>query len=129
MSENGLTEHRLTQLETKVDELLDMVRQMATVESDVRNTRRDVDNAHETLRAQRETMNLQSQWQSRTDPVIVDLQRAAQAVVDPQVGLAVRVSKLEGAQTLVKYMAVTLVGSMISVLGFVLTFAWQRIFT
>lgn len=124
-------DHRFGSLEEKVDQILEILHRVVAVENQVGFVRRDVDAAHAVLRAHSESLQASASWQSRADPVIVDLQRISSFVSEPQNGVAVRLSRVEGQLasllSLVRFMGLTLVGLVVAALSAVASTLWDKL--
>ncbi len=130
MPSDDVNDHRLRSLEEKVDQVLALMRQVLTMESDLKHMSKDVDRAHERIRALDTSVQYGAGAQGKTDTQIVDLERTAAFVNDPKDGIAVRMSRVEGSLAqqgrLLSYIGVTLIGSLLAVLGTILSGAWSK---
>lgn len=132
---DDVQEHRINQLEAKLDQVYAGVLKVLALEIHHQQTRKDVDAAHDMLRAQTQSQALLIQQVGRIDHVSQESNRELGKLVDlltdPDRGLAVRITRMEGIQDAnrhaLRYMAGLWAAALVGSLGFVLKWAWEKL--
>lgn len=121
----------VTKIDGKVDELLKCLNKMVELDLHYKQVRRDLDALGELIRAHASLHATQTQHNARIEQLLSGLPDLIRAISDPDRGLSVRVTRLEGAldtqQRSHRNVVVVATTLVLGSLSAVVAWAWARI--
>lgn len=132
MDENDVFEHRLNQMEIKMDAALAGIQKVLALEIHHAQTRKDVDAAHELLRAYQQTVILLSQQANRLEVALQPLHRLELMLTDSDTGIVVRLTRVEEQQEAdhdeLVWVKRSSIGALMTALLGLVAWAWGKLF-
>lgn len=126
-----MNEKRLDSLEQKLDQILKSIERVIVLEERHAQTQRDVNAAHELLRALNQTNAALTQQAARTEQILAEIPRMMLIITDTDTGLSVRLTRVEGIQDAnrhaIRMMAGLWATVILGTLGTIGAWVWTKI--